>query len=215
MSRPRGPRRFEAFRYHRVMHQDIGGVHSGSVGDPARFLDLGALDAGLAASALPRDAGRVALIVRRVAPAGVREALDRVEVTPAAGVPGDAWGRAPDPDPQAQLAVMQLDVAALVANGQPLELFGDNLIVELDLSSGNLPPGSRLRAGGATLEVTPLPHNGCRKFRARFGADALRFVSRAETRHRNLRGVYMRVVEAGEVAPGDPVTVLRRGGDAA
>jgi MOSC domain-containing protein YiiM len=141
--------------------------------------------------------------------------LDRAEVSPASGVPGDAWERRPDPDPQAQLTVMQLDVATLIANGQPLELFGDNLIVDLDLSGHALPTGSRLRIGGATLEVTPLPHNGCRKFRARFGADALRFVARADTRHRNLRGVYMRVVQAGEVSAGDLVTVLRRGGDAA
>lgn len=214
MSRPRRARA-DLTRYHLGMHQDIGGIHSGSVGAPSHFLGLDALDAGLAASTAPRDVGRVVLIVRRVAPAGVREPLPRVEVSPGAGVPGDAWGRGQTPDPQAQLTVMQADVATLVANGQPLELFGDNLIVDLDLSSGNLPTGSRLRAGGATLEVTPLPHNGCRKFRARFGADALRFVSRAETRHRNLRGVYMRVVEAGEVAAGDPVTVLRRGGDAA
>lgn len=197
------------------MHQDASGIHSGSVGDPARFLGLDALDAGLAAIAAPREAGRVALIVRRVAPGGVREVLGRVVVSPASGVPGDAWGRRPDPDPQAQLTVMQLEVATLVANGQPLELFGDNLFVDLDLSRERLPTGSRLRVGGATLEVTPLPHNGCRKFRARFGADALRFVARADTRHRNLRGVYMRVVEAGEVAAGDPVTVVRRGGGAA
>jgi len=39
---------------------------------------------------------------------------------------------------------------------------GDNLILELDLSSKNLPPGSRVRIGGAILEVTPLAHNGCR-----------------------------------------------------
>lgn len=197
------------------MHQDTAGIHSGSVGDPARFLALDALDAGLSESSAPGDVGRVVLIVRRVAPAGLREALPRVELSPEAGAPGDAWGRGRAPDPQAQLTVMQIDVATLVANGQPLELFGDNLFVDLDLSRRNLPIGSRLRAGGAILEVTPLPHNGCRKFLARFGADALGFVSRPETRHRNLRGVYMRVVEAGVVAAGDLVTVLRRGGDAA
>lgn len=74
----------------------------------------------------------------------------------------------------------------------------------------NLPPGSRLRVGGATLEVTPKPHNGCRKFRARFGDDALRFVSLPELRPRNLRGIYMRVVDGGEVAPGDAVDVISR-----
>jgi MOSC domain-containing protein YiiM len=106
---------------------------------------------------------------------------------------------------------MEADVAKLIANGQPLTLFGDNLFLELDLSSDNLPPGSRLRAGSAVLEVTPKPHNGCRKFRERFGDDALHFVSRADLRPRNLRGIYLRVVEEGAAAPGDLVEVTSRG----
>ena len=116
----------------------------------------------------------------------------------------------PNPDPEAALTVMQVDVAELVANGQPLTVFGDNVFLELDLSADNLPTGSRVRIGRATLEVTAKPHNGCRKFAARFGHDALRLVNRAELRHRNLRGIYMRVVEAGHVAVGDPVEVLFR-----
>jgi MOSC domain-containing protein YiiM len=59
-------------------------------------------------------------------------------------------------------------VAELIANGQPLVVFGDNLFVELDLSGKNLPTGTRLRVGGALVEVTPKPHNGCRTFNARF-----------------------------------------------
>jgi MOSC domain-containing protein YiiM len=55
-----------------------------------------------------------------------------------------------------------------------------------------------------------MPHNGCRKFRGRFGDGALRFVSNSELRHRNLRGIYMKVVAAGEVAVGDPVEVISR-----
>ena len=106
-----------------------------------------------------------------------------------------------------QIAVMQADVAELVANGQPLTLFGDSLFLALDLSTPNLPAGSRVRVGGAVLEVTPVPHNGCRKFQGRFGQDALRLVSMKELRHRNLRGIYMRVVEPGEAGPGDAVEV--------
>jgi MOSC domain-containing protein YiiM len=111
-----------------------------------------------------------------------------------------------------QIAVLQKDVAELIANGQPLTLFGNCLILDLDLSSGNLPPGSRVQVGGAGLEVTPMPHNGCRKFHARFGNDALRFVSMRELRRRNLRGIYMRVVTGGEVGVGDPVDVISRTG---
>jgi MOSC domain-containing protein YiiM len=67
-----------------------------------------------------------------------------------------------------------------------------------------------VRIGRSILEVTAKPHNGCRKFAARFGQDALRFVSKPELRHRKLRGIYMRVVEAGEVMLGDAVEVLSR-----
>jgi MOSC domain-containing protein YiiM len=125
-------------------------------------------------------------------------------------VPGDGWTRRPPRDPDAQLAVMQSDVAALIANGQPLTLFGDNLFVELDLSAANLPTGSRLRVGAAIVAVTAKPHNGCAKFDARFGNDALRFVQAKATRHLNLRGIYWNVIEPGAVRRGDPIHVLSR-----
>ena len=77
---------------------------------------------------------------------------------------------------------MRRDVAELIANGQPLSVFGDNLFVEFDISAANLPAGTRLRVGEAVVEVTPLPHDGCRKFHGRFGQDALRFVQAPATR---------------------------------
>jgi len=183
---------------------------SDSLGDRDRFLAFEQLRrAHDALPAAPAHQGRVALIVRR-RERGRRELPERLELTPEAGVPGDAWSARSQPDPAGQIAVMQIDVARLIANGQPLALFGDNLFLELDLSRANLPPGSRVRLGNATLEVTPKPHDGCRKFRARFGADALRFVAEPERRHRNLRGIYMRVHEAGEVCVGDFVSVIAR-----
>jgi hypothetical protein len=189
----------------------ITAIDSRSLGDRARFQPLDALERAIGTlSPAPRDAGRVALLVRRV-DRGRRELLDHAHLSPDAGVPGDAWGRSPMPLAEAQLAVMQADVARLIANGQPLALFGDNVFLELDLSSANLPAGSRLRAGGAVLEVTSKPHNGCRKFRARFGDEALRFVNDPGLRHRNLRGIYLRVIAGGAIAVGDAVEVVSRG----
>ena len=184
-------------------------IDSRSIGDASRHRTFAVLEEGLHALATPRDDGRLALIVVRGA-GGRRAELPRVRLEVDGGLPGDAWGRQSEPHPGKAIAAMQSDVAELIANGQPLTLFGDNLFLTLDLSTANLPPGSRLRIGGALLEVTPMPHNGCHKFQARFGPDALRFVANPELRHRNLRGVYLRTLEGGEVAPGDPVAVTRR-----
>lgn len=182
----------------------------GPEGDPARHRSLAGLEEALRALPnAPRDAGRIALIVRR-RPDGVRETPERVVLTPEAGVPGDGWSRRPPRDPEAQLAVMRRDVAELLANGQPLTLFGDNLLVDLDISAANLPDGTRLRVGEALVVVTPKPHDGCRKFHARFGGDALRFVQTPATRGLNLRGIYWKVVAPGAAAMGDRIEVLAR-----
>jgi hypothetical protein len=183
----------------------------GPEGNAAFHLPLSALTARLAAlPAAPTGAGTVAMILRRH-PDGRRETPAAVDLAPEQGVPGDGWARRPPRDPAAELAVMRRDVAELIANGQAITLFGDNLFVDLDISAANLPCGTRLRVGEAVVEVTPKPHNGCVKFRGRFGDDALRFVQAPETRHLNLRGIYWRVIEAGAVETGAPIAVLGRG----
>ncbi len=177
---------------------------------PTRFRSLAELERDLEAlPGAPQSLGRVVLFVKR-GEAGRRETPERVHLRPGTGVAGDAWERRPERNVEMQIAVMQRDIAELIANGQPLTLFGDNLFLELDLSTPNLPVGSRVRAGSAILEVTPVPHNGCRKFRARFGEGALEFVSKPELRYRNFRGIYLRVIEAGEAGVGDPVEIVFR-----
>jgi MOSC domain-containing protein YiiM len=184
----------------------------GPAGDPARFPALAALDRGFRTlPAPPSDRGSLLLIVRR-RPDGGRETPAAVRLTVDDGVPGDRWSRRQPRLPEAQITVMRRDVAELIANGQPITLFGDNLFVDLDLSADNLPPGTRLQVGEAIVEVTPKPHNGCVKFRGRFGGDALEFVSAMATRGENLRGIYWQVIEPGEVKVGDVIRILRRAG---
>ena len=87
-------------------------------------------------------------------------------------------------------------------------LAGDQLYVDLNLSGENLPPGTRLAVGTAVLEVTPPPHTGCKKFVARFGIEAMKFVNSGVGRELNLRGVNAKVVGSGTVRPGDAVKKL-------
>jgi MOSC domain-containing protein YiiM len=185
----------------------------GPWGDEARHLPFARLEQGLAGYAPPRHEGELALIVSR-REGGLRETPERALLTPEGGVPGDAWARKSFDKPEAQITLMRIDVARLLANGQPLTLFGDNLLVDLDVSVANLPLGSRLQLGAAILETTEKPHNGCAKFRQRFGADALRLTATPELRGLRLRGLYVKVVQAGSVALRDRIRVLSRGAGA-
>lgn len=182
----------------------------GPPGDASRHLPLAEIERlFLALPPPPADSGRLAQIVRRRAD-GAHETLDVVCVTPESGVPGDRWERRLPHNPDTQLTVMRRDVAELVANGQPIEIAGDNFFVDLDIAAASLPAGSRLRIGAAIFEVTPKAHNGCLKFKGRFGADALQFVNAGKTRHLNLRGVCWKVIEAGQISVGASIEVLSR-----
>lgn len=182
----------------------------GPHGDQTRHRTRADLDAGLAAlRAPPADLGTVTLLVVRH-PDGARDTPRDIELHQELGMPGDGWARRPPRDPEAQLAVMCHGIAVLIANGEPLTVFGDNLFVDFDLSAANLPTGTRLRVGDAEVVVTPKPHNGCSKFTERFGIDALHFVQDPLTRAQNRRGIYWRVTLSGRVRTGDSVAVLER-----
>ena len=158
----------------------------------------------------PVDAGRVERIARRPA-TGEREVVDTATLDTELGVVGDGWvdrgsKRMADgsSDREAQVTIMNSRVAALLSDG-PIgwEIAGDQLYVDLDLSIDNLPPGTRLRVGTATVEVSAVPHRGCVQFSARFGPDALRFASTPSGQELRLRGVNTRIVESGIVRTGD------------
>ena len=182
----------------------------GPEGDPSKHLSMDELNAGLAAlPAAPRDSGTLELIVRRL-PDGSRETPEATRLTAEEGVPGDGWNRRPPRKLDAQLAVIRMDIAQLLAGGQAVTHSGDNLFVNLELAAENLPAGTRLRVGEALVEVTPEPHNGCKKFQGRFGQAALRFVQDRATRPENRRGIYWRVIEPGDVHVGAAIEVLSR-----
>lgn len=162
--------------------------------------------------AAPKDEGVVHLIVRRPR-VDHREVLDQAELDPVQGLVGDSWhlrpsSKTPDgsPHPEMQINIMNSRVAALVAQDKDRwQLAGDQLYIDMDLSKENLPGGTRLAIGSAVLEVSPLPHTGCRKFVSRFGVDAMKFVNSPVGKDLCLRGINARIVQGGVIQVGQTV----------
>ncbi len=160
--------------------------------------------------ASPRDQGRVEGCVLRPA-AGERLVAGEIRVTPEDGVLGDAWARSSDRRDGNQISLINVHLLRAIAHGDEarMPLSGDNLQVDLDLSERNLPTGARLWIGDAVLEITPDPHRPCRSFHERFGADAVKKVTRANRTGRRGRGVMARVLRAGTIRVGDAIRVER------
>jgi hypothetical protein len=163
----------------------------------------------------PKHEGVLRLIVRRPR-TEEREVLTEAELDAFLGLVGDNWSsrgssRTADgsPHPDMQLNVMNARVIDLVAQGrQRWHLAGDQLFIDMDLSTANLPPGTHLALGTAVIEVTDQPHTGCQKFVARFGTDAMKFVNSPLGRRLCLRGINARVVRRGVIRVGDLATKL-------
>ena len=172
-----------------------------------QHLTTAELEAGLAeVRRSPADAGVVELVVARPE-VGVRDVLEEGTLDLEKGLVGDNWGvRHETAEYDRQLNVINARLSRLVAiEPERRPLAGDQLHVDLDLSTGNLPPGTRLALGSAVIEVSETPHTGCSKFVERFGRDAMRFVNSPLGRELRLRGMCARVVVAGTVRPGDPI----------
>ena len=165
--------------------------------------------------AAPSDTGRVASLVVRPA-VNQRETPNKVMFSPQMGVAGDNWSTScwkklpsGESDPEVQVAIMNARMIKVITQDKSLwPLAGDQLFVDFDLSVTNLTAGDLLQVGAAVLQITAEPHQGCGKFKQRFGADALAFVnSKLGDKHR-LRGVYARIMSAGEVCVDDTISKL-------
>ncbi len=171
------------------------------------------LEAGLEAiRQSPKDEGVLQMLVIRPE-IDARVALEAGQLDLAGGLVGDNWptrgsSRSADgsPHPDMQLNIMNARVIALLAQDKERwPLAGDQLYIDLDLSAENLPPGTRLSIGAAVIEVTAQPHTGCKKFLARFGQDALEFISSPVGKQLHMRGINAKVVQPGALRVGDVV----------
>ena len=179
----------------------------------ATHLSIAEIEAGLdAVRQSPKDTGVLELIVRRPQ-SGVRDVLEEGELNLTFGLMGDNWIERPSdrmPDgkahPDMQLNVINTRFIDLVAQDKERwQLAGDQLFMDLDLNQENLPAGTRLAIGSAVIEVTDQPHTGCKKFAARFGNDAQKFVMTPVGKQMRLRGLCAKVVQPGTIRRGDSV----------
>lgn len=175
-----------------------------------------ALEAGLERiQDSPKDLGLVEMIVRRPE-TDQRETLQRAELDVSEGLIGDNWWRRGNSrtadgsaHPEMQLNIMNSRVIDLVAGSKDRwPLAGDQIYVDLDLSKENLPAGTRLQLGTAIVEVTAIPHTGCKKFVERFGLEAMKFVNSGLGKTLCLRGINARVVQPGTFEVGNVVRKL-------
>lgn len=139
-----------------------------------------------------------------------------LELDSTRGAIGDRWERRTwmhladgSPDPRVQVALANATTIAwlqsLTGNAHHP---GDTLLVELDLSTANLPVGTRLRIGTAELEISDIENDACAKFAKQFGSDVFAWIRAPENRAKRFRGLFARVVRSGVVRNGDAIARL-------
>lgn len=163
----------------------------------------------------PKDQGVLELIVRRPKE-NEREVLEEGQLDLKEGLVGDNWrvkGSSRTTNglghPDMQLNIMNARAVAHLAQSKGRwKLAGDQLYVDLDLSEENLTAGDKLSIGSAIIEVTEIPHNGCKKFVERFGLEAMKFVNSPIGKQLHLRGINAKVVQPGIIKIGDVISKI-------
>ena len=181
-----------------------------------RHLDISELEANLDnIRSAPKTETVLDMIVSRPEE-DVREIMTLADLDIRVGLVGDTWHDRPSArsgdgkaHPDMQITIMNSRVAQLVAQDKERwPLAGDQLFADIDLSAANMPPGTRISVGSAVLEATDQPHTACKKFATRYGSDAVKFLSSPVGKELQLRGINCKVVQNGEIKPGDTVKKL-------
>lgn len=165
------------------------------------------------ATVLAVHAGRVAPLPwtggRTIESAIAKRALSGPVTVGAAGIDGDEQGdRRNHGGPDQALCFFPAEHYAHFERllGRPLArpAFGENLTTS-GLDEHGLCIGDRLRVGGALCEVT-MPRSPCYRVGARHGAPAFPLWMEES----GFTGGYLRVLEPGELAAGDPIALVAR-----
>jgi hypothetical protein len=161
----------------------------------------------------PADRGTLSLIVLRPA-VNERAVVPRAYASCDGGIAGSGWTRSEAKGLTDQVCVMSAAAIRAVVGDAGEDAWpaaGDQLFIDMDVTEHNMAVGDRLRIGrDVEMEVTRKPHNGCMKFVARYGEDALGVLNCREGRARRLRGIYFSVVQDGWIAAGDEIVKLPR-----
>lgn len=162
-------------------------------------------------TASPKDGGKVLHCVIRPAK-GARELSQVINLSPNSGIEGDRWGAKDDPNPKAQISLMNIHVASSCAESSDekrLAMSGDNLLVDLDLTTANLQTGTVLEIGTTELVVTDQPHKPCSQYVERFGQDAATRIAWSVKEGHRGRGVLCQIQQGGQIRVGDSIRVKR------
>lgn len=163
----------------------------------------------------PANQGILEMIVRRPE-VDKREILTEGILDLTEGLVGDRWvvrarkgTTGQTVDTGRQLTLMNARIIAVLAQDKSRwPLAGDQFYIDIDMSEQNMPPGTRLAVGSSIIEVTSLPHLGCKKFAQRYGDDAMMFVNSPQGKELHLRGLNARVIQPGTIHTGDIVHKL-------
>lgn len=185
--------------------------------EATKYLSTIELEAGMEyIRQAPKENGVLKMIVRRPEE-DEREIVEQAELDLSEGLVGDNWKARGDKhtadgsaNHDAQITVMNARAIEVLAQDvERWSLAGDQLYIDMDLSDDNLPPGTRLAIGSAIIEVSAVPHTGCKKFSARFGVEAMKFVNAPEGKQLHLRGINTKIVQAGVIHVGDVVKKIQ------
>lgn len=142
---------------------------------------------------------------------GERDFREELELTVENGILGERWAKAPwlklrdgSPDPRIQVSILGKRTLDLCWRNRDEVVYpGDTMIADLDLSEANMPPGTRLQAGTAVLEVSDKFNDACPKWIKRYGRESFNWFNIRENRTHRLRGALCRIVQDGVVRKGD------------